>query len=226
MAAAEVSPQRTSSPSQSAFSTTSSATTQKNAEPTVPEEYLTQIGDLPVYDAQKQPHKFAELYDRPGRSLIIFIRHAFCGMCHDFIRELNDIVTPDELKESKTPTSIDIIFCGEPHMIPDYISLTNLRFPLYTDPGDRKLYEALNMTSTFAAGSKPGYVRGSMASVTMKSLVQVLSSGSDMLKGGSFSQVGGEFLFEDGKNVWLHRMRNTRDHTEPSELKRMLRLTG
>lgn len=35
-----------------------------------------------------------------------------------------------------------------------------------------------------------------------------------MLSGGDFKQVGGEFLFQEGKVTWCHRMRSTRDHAE------------
>ena len=35
-----------------------------------------------------------------------------------------------------------------------------------------------------------------------------------MLSGGDFKQVGGEFLFQNGKVTWCHRMKNTRDHAE------------
>lgn len=45
-----------------------------------------------------------------------------------------------------------------------------------------------------------------------------------MLSGGAPRQVGGEFLFEGGKVLWCHRMRNTRDHAEIPELKQHLGL--
>ena len=55
-----------------------------------------------------------------------------------------------------------------------------------------------------------------------------------MLSGGDFWQVGGEFVFEttpapspeqgkgETKVTWCHRMRNTRDHAELSEIKSVL----
>ena len=48
----------------------------------------------------------------------------------------------------------------------------------------------------------------------MSSFTQGLKSGRNMLSGGDFKQVGGEFLFQDGKVIWCHRMRSTRDHAE------------
>lgn len=47
-----------------------------------------------------------------------------------------------------------------------------------------------------------------------------------MLRGGDFRQVGGEFLFENGKVTWCHRMRNTRDHAEIPDLRKHLGLDG
>ena len=35
-----------------------------------------------------------------------------------------------------------------------------------------------------------------------------------MLSGGDYRQVGGEFLFQNGKVTWCHRMKYTRDHAE------------
>ena len=35
-----------------------------------------------------------------------------------------------------------------------------------------------------------------------------------MLSGGDYRQVGGEFLFQNGKVTWCHRMKSTRDHAE------------
>ena len=44
-----------------------------------------------------------------------------------------------------------------------------------------------------------------------------------MLKGGSFSQNGGEFIFEQGECIWANRMQNTRDHAELADLQRVLK---
>lgn len=45
-------------------------------------------------------------------------------------------------------------------------------------------------------------------------------------KGGDHRQIGGEFLFElkgeEKQITWCHRMKTTRDHTEISELARIL----
>ena len=45
-----------------------------------------------------------------------------------------------------------------------------------------------------------------------------------MLSGGDFKQVGGEFLFQNGKVTWCHRMKNTRDHAEVPLVRQQLGL--
>ena len=46
----------------------------------------------------------------------------------------------------------------------------------------------------------------------------------DALKGGSSNQVGGEFLFEDGKVTWCRRMRDVTDHSELQKIREVLGL--
>ena len=89
----------------------------------------------------------------------------------------------------------------------------------------RKIYETLDMTSTLELGPKPDYQSNKMINIVGSSLVQVLSSGSGLFKGGSYVQVGGELLFQDGELVWCHRMRTTRDHTEIEDLRKILGLS-
>ena len=83
------------------------------------------------------------------------------------------------------------------------------------------------MTSTLGMGGKaPEYMQKSLISVIVGSFFQELRAGRSMLRGGDFSQVGGEFMFEEGKVTWCHRMKNTRDHAEIPVLRTQLRLDG
>lgn len=102
-----------------------------------------------------------------------------------------------------------------------YTETTGCPFPIYADPS-RKIFDLLGMTKTLALGSKPGYMRRSLLVNSLLSILQGIKSGSAAMKGGDIKQVGGEFLFDDGKVVWCHRMKNTRDHTEVPELKHVL----
>src|SRR5205809_3267429 len=81
------------------------------------------------------------------------------------------------------------------------------------------------MSRTLSLGSKkPDYMRNSMIAGVFKSVVQGLRSGTGAMKGGDIRQVGGEFMFDEGKVAWCHRMKNTRDHSEIPELRRVLGL--
>lgn len=145
-------------------------------------------------------------------------------MCQDFLRSLSADISLEDLRRLGKPTTLVIVGCGEASLINDYVSYSKCPFPVYAEPS-RTLYDKFGMTSTFSQGpTKPEYQTSSLGQVMAKSFVQVVSAGSQALKGGSFSQVGGDFLFEDGKPVWCHRMRNTRDHTSIPEIKRLLGL--
>ena len=81
------------------------------------------------------------------------------------------------------------------------------------------------MTRTMDLGpKKPEYVQNSLFSSIVQAIYQGVKSGRGATKGGDFWQVGGEFLFEDGRVTWCHRMRNTRDHTEIPQLRKLLGL--
>jgi hypothetical protein len=104
-----------------------------------------------------------------------------------------------------------------------YTTTTSCPFPIYADP-TRKLYDALGMTRTLELGKKPEYANAGLLATTVHSVVQILKSGRQGMKGGDYKQVGGEFLFENGEVIWCHRMRNTRDHAEVPDLRRLLGL--
>ncbi|CAD6593127.1 MAG: hypothetical protein ASARMPRED_007077 [Alectoria sarmentosa] len=178
---------------------------------------LEKVAQLPVLDKDRKKYTFKSLYadndSGPRRVLIIFIRHFFCGNCQEYLRTFASSITPDSLSALSPPTEIVVIGCGQPHLIPMYIQETGCPFPIYADP-TRKLYHLLGMTSTLSLGKTPEYMQRSMLSMAVKSFFQELKSGRNMLSGGDFRQVGGEFLFQNGKVTWCRRMRNTRDHAE------------
>ena len=143
-------------------------------------------------------------------------------MCQDYIRAITSSITPEDLSALPVQTSITIIGCGSPDLINHYASVTECHFPIYADP-TRKLYDVLGMTSTLFGGSnQPEYQKRGILGMTVESIYQGLSTGTGALKGGNFSQNGGEFLFENGKVTWCHRMKNTRDHTEVVDLQKII----
>ncbi len=146
--------------------------------------------------------------------------------CQEYIRALTTSITPESLLSLPTPTSLIIIGCGQPDLIPTYVEFTSCRFPIYADP-TRKLYDQLGMTKSLQLGpTSPDYIKTSLVTNVVKSFGQAVMSGRGALKGGDFQQIGGEFLFEDGLVTWCHRMRNTRDHAEVKVLLRVLGLDG
>lgn len=87
------------------------------------------------------------------------------------------------------------------------------------------------MTRTLNLGSRsPDYLgHTSIKRLALRSVWQELKAGRQMLSGGDFMQVGGEFILSSSGNgevevIWCKRMRNTRDHAEVSELKQALGL--
>jgi AhpC/TSA antioxidant enzyme len=102
-----------------------------------------------------------------------------------------------------------------------YEKTTSCPFPIFADPS-RKIYDLLGMTSTLKMGPKPEYIKSHTFMDMVKSAAQLVGQGRDGMKGGDFKQVGGEFLFVDGNVEFVHRMRNTRDHSEISELRTVL----
>lgn len=78
-----------------------------------------------------------------------------------------------------------------------YQEATSCPFPIYADP-TRKLYDLLGMTKTLDLGSRPDYQRVSLVTVMAQGVFQSIKQlkGGKALKGGSYAQVGGEFLFE------------------------------
>ena len=149
--------------------------------------------------------------------------------CQEYLTALSNSIQPEDLKRLPASTSISIVGCGDPGLIDFYATETGCPFPIFADP-TRKLYDDLEMVNSFSMGTRPDYVRKSLVRNIAESIGQLLKHIPSGLgtKGGDSRQVGGEFLFEpsdrgEGKQVtWCYRMKKTRDHTEVSELARVL----
>ncbi|KAL8650117.1 MAG: hypothetical protein Q9210_004011 [Variospora velana] len=191
---------------------------------------LDKVAELPVLDVNGKPHAFRSLYtsdsNEPSRVLIIFIRHFFCGNCQEYLRSLSTSITPDGLKSLPTRTKVIVIGCGQPDLITMYARETECPYPIYADPS-KNLYAQLGMIRTLDLGPRsPQYMQYSLPSAIVRAIYQNLKAGRSAFRGGDYWQVGGEFLLEDGRASWCHRMRNTRDHTEIPETRRQLGLDG
>ncbi|KAG5923057.1 hypothetical protein E4U42_005056 [Claviceps africana] len=217
-------------------------------------ETLAKVETYRVLDGHGGSRPFGTLYrgkDATRRTLVIFIRHFYCGNCQEYLRAVAESITPEALAAIPLSTSIVVIGCGDPALVDSYAKTTNWPYAIFTDPSG-SLFHELGMTKTLALGSKPAYMRRSMVVSTLLSIGQALRAVSQglALSSGDQRQVGGEFLFEpldvampargqldedDGELVrgaeekrltWCHRMRTTRDHAEIPVLRGVLGLEG
>ncbi|KZF19743.1 hypothetical protein L228DRAFT_285680 [Xylona heveae TC161] len=177
---------------------------------------LTKVADLHVLSADGKSFSFKDLYLRSShgaashsqthRTLFIFVRHFFCGVCQDYLQMLSASIKPEALNSPplKYPTQIIVIGCGEPSLIPWYAETTSCPYPIYADPSGQ-LYQALQMTKTLSLGeTKPAYSPGTFVGTTLRSMKQMVMSGPSIFKGGDFKQVGGELLIEVGSGAATH----------------------
>jgi len=152
----------------------------------------------------------------------------FLQSCQDYIKYISDkLPSVAELSALPEPVAIVIIGCGAPSLIPFYAESTSCTFPIYAEP-TRRLYSELRLTKSFARSEiLPDYITNTwLIGAAIRSFSQIFGRimHNDWWKGGSKGQGGGEFLFEDGKVTWCHRMRNTMDHSNIGKIKEVLGL--
>ncbi|KAL4734276.1 AhpC/TSA antioxidant enzyme-domain-containing protein [Aspergillus similis] len=186
--------------------------------PTV--ETQLQIAGYTLLDRDGKELLFREVYSQADRTLVIFVRHFFCGSCQEYLQRLSSTVTPEVLSSLPGSTSIAIVGCGDPSLISYYAAQTGCPYPMYCDPA-RKLYEALGMITTWEIGPRPDYISRGVHRLVVDGIWQGLKHIWDgkILKAGAAEQQGGEFLFErseDGEKriSWCHRMQRSWGHTE------------
>lgn len=100
---------------------------------------------------------------------------------------------------------------------------TSDAFPIYTDPTG-KIYETLQMKRTMEGfTSPPPYTPESFPSALGKCLKQIWKRGWAGLKGGSWDQQGGEWIFQRGRLRYAHRMEGVNDHLTADQLFQILK---
>lgn len=198
---------------------------------------LAAVQDIPIYDAEGKAIPFGSLHNPATathqRQLVIFIRHFYCGACQAYLQALTHSITMRDYFSIPVPTSIIVIGCGKPDLIPHYKTFTNCPFPMYAEP-TRELFKRLGMSPSLNIGTqRPEYMSDiSTASWAMGQFKTVNDSlkdpdgirKRDIIRGGNPFQIGGEFLFDDGAVIWCHRMKNYRNHAEIKVLRRLLEL--
>ncbi|KAM0722523.1 hypothetical protein Q7P37_001964 [Cladosporium fusiforme] len=118
--------------------------------------------NIPIYSADGTPIPFGQLFHPATaahtRQLIIFIRHFYCGACQAYLKAISDNITMQEYFSIPTPTSIFVIGCGHPELIPFYKLKTGCPFPIYAEPS-RALFKRLGMVLSVNMGIKrPEYM--------------------------------------------------------------------
>ncbi|KAJ7583358.1 AhpC/TSA antioxidant enzyme-domain-containing protein [Mycena floridula] len=182
---------------------------------------LKQASDLDVLDVNGGKVKFDTIF-ADKKSLIVFIRHFFCGVSQMYVEDLAAI---DKSALDNAGTQIIVVGCGNWEPIKSYSETTG--FPasqIYTDP-TRTLFKALGMNverlqGTPAGEKKRSYIKSSALSNAPLSIWQgPLKHLSLVGKQGNISQLGGDFVFGPGNTCsFAHRMRHTEDHVEVQDL--------
>ncbi|KAH7110439.1 AhpC/TSA antioxidant enzyme-domain-containing protein [Dactylonectria macrodidyma] len=189
------------------------------------EEVISDIYNFPVlsFDGKSSPFgKLVASRDGVLNVVVIFIRHFFCSCDQDYIRSIALYLTPTVLSTLAIgPSRLIIVGCGDPSRILPYAAETSCELPIFTDPTGR-IYERLQMKKSLAISRRPSYVKQSLLSLIIRSVKQMVRSGYGAFKGGDFWQNGGEWIFREGRCVWVHRMETTADHFTAEELVKVL----
>lgn len=119
--------------------------------------------NIPIYASDGTAMPFGQLYHPATathtRQLVIFIRHFYCGACQAYLKAISDNITMQEYFSIPTPTSIVVIGCGHPELIPFYKLKTGCPFPIYAEP-TRALFKRLGMVLSVNIGMKrPEYMK-------------------------------------------------------------------
>ncbi|KAF8907100.1 hypothetical protein CPB85DRAFT_1223670 [Mucidula mucida] len=204
---------------------------------TFPDEAaLSGAKELQVFDAKGQLVSFDSILPASGKTVVVFIRHFFCGVSYyayveDLARLPSDVLT-------KSGVQIFVIGCAQWQPIASYarttptlcmhdvtdVSDTKFTGKIYAYP-TRKLYRALGMTVENLSGTPSGetkrsYIKTSTLTNALQSIYKgPLSHPSLMGKQGNISQLGGDFIFGPNKELmFCSRMKHTEDHVEIPEL--------
>ncbi|GAA5910712.1 hypothetical protein JCM6882_002057 [Rhodosporidiobolus microsporus] len=166
-----------------------------------------------------------------GKVVVIFIRPCSLTSIGPFLRPLRPDARLQQdyisfLTASLPPSllaahnlKISVIGCGDWKLIAPYRSTLGTPFEVYAD-SSRESYERLGMTlrTLDMGGVKPEYQKEGMFRNALSSIFRVFSAFKTPMGGGDMKQLGGEFVFENGQPIYVHRMENTRGHAPLDEL--------
>ncbi|KAF5856150.1 hypothetical protein ETB97_007833 [Aspergillus alliaceus] len=192
------------------------------------EKDLCEAYELDLQSANGEAVRFGELIAGKGdhiTTIVIFIRHFFCAYDQDYVHVISRRLTESVLSTLPSPSGpaqVIIIGCGNPAAIVPYVAETSATFPIYTDPSG-KIYEKLHMKKSISGITMPpSYTEKSFLRALGTASKQMFRSGLQALKGGGWGQNGGEWVFQDGKCVYVHRMKNVSDHLTADKLLKVI----
>ncbi|KAF4554867.1 Hypothetical protein D9617_3g019360 [Elsinoe fawcettii] len=193
------------------------------------EALLNELYKVQVMDKTRRKVPFKDLVRSKDnrRHVVVFVRHFFCGMCYSYVKALAHQLPPERLAKLNPSTKLVVVGCGDPVLIPKWLEQTDCPYEVYADPS-RQLYTKLGFAiNTDANPVPPQYVQ-KYAESFMKNLWRSLGLAAKTAKvsGGVITQNGGEMIWIDGQLRFIHRMKNSTDHTETFELLRLLKRQG
>jgi len=80
-------------------------------------DMLAKTAEIPILSSDGTGHPFASIYAGQP-TLIIFLRHFFCGMCKEYVREISQKIHPNEVAAQNK--ILIFIGCGQPSFIENY----------------------------------------------------------------------------------------------------------
>ncbi|KAJ7064690.1 AhpC/TSA antioxidant enzyme-domain-containing protein [Mycena amicta] len=172
-----------------------------------------------VWDAKGDKVNFGSLFAEQ-KTIIVFIRHFFCGGCKMYVEDLSKV---PEQALAAAGTKIILIGCGDWSAIAAYHEMTGYKGPIYADPS-RRLYDHLDLVTTLKTtprgALKPSYLRMSwLENFRFSIKTGYMAYPSLTFKAGKVSQNGGDFVLGPGVQCsFIHRMQNTEDHVEVVDL--------
>jgi len=187
------------------------------------EEQLRAAATIDIRDEQGKKVSFGSIYESQ-KTVVVFIRHFFCGICQGYVSQLAEI--PASTLDA-AGVKIAIVGCGDYSLITDYKGTAGFTGQIYAD-SERELYTALGMTLRNLKGTPEGslprsYIPESPLKSALASTWDALKQPMNAIMGknGDIKQLGGDFVFGPGNQcTYAHRMENTQDHIEVSDLMR------
>ncbi|KAH9945811.1 AhpC/TSA antioxidant enzyme-domain-containing protein [Epithele typhae] len=183
-------------------------------------ETISKAAQVAVFDSEGKEVPFGSLIDGDKKTIVVFIRHFFCGSCKQYTEQLAT-VREDALKDAGA--TILLVGCGDWQPIKHYNESTGFRGPIYANPG-RELYQIFEFMSglkmTPSGQEKRSYLgRGVLSNVIHSIWDGPLKNPAIATKGGPSAQNGGDFVFgPDQSCIFAHRMEHTEDHVEVEDL--------